>query len=94
MRAVVEADADDLPRPGDRGQQLHSLHRHSLVALHRLDLGEQTSLEDRLQRAVVGTDVRERLSPDVVDAPVAEQRRAGMAARLEAHQSHGGAAYA
>ena len=71
------------------GSSGHSLHGNALVTVHRLDLVEQPALEDRLERAVVGPDVREGLSPDVVDASVAKQCRARMAAGVEAHQSHG-----
>ena len=63
--------------------------RNALVAVHRLDLVEQPALEDRLDVRSSARTSREGLAPDVVDAAVAQQRRARMAAGVEAHQSHG-----
>ena len=70
-----------LPGRVTGGSSVDALDRHAVVAVHRLDLAEQPALEDRLERAVVGRAPREGVAPDVVHAPVAEQRRARMAVR-------------
>ena len=74
-----------------RRQQLESLDRHAVVALERLDLVEQAALEDRLHRAVGRAGAARGVAPDVVDAPVAQQRGARMAVGFEGDQPHRGA---
>jgi hypothetical protein len=86
--AVVQADADDLPGAGDRRQQREAVDRHAVVPFQRLDLAEQTALEDRLHRAVGGAGAARGVAPDVVDAAVTQQGGARMAVCFEGYEAH------
>jgi hypothetical protein len=88
VRAVVEADAEELARARDGRQELDALDGDAVVALGHPELVDEAALEDGLDRAVARAGPARGVAKDVVDATVAQKGGARMTERVEAHESH------